>query len=63
MKRLVGDQLGQSVCDPVEERIEALLGEELVEDVRELPVGVDKPVLGCWTSGNEPDQISGTVNG
>jgi hypothetical protein len=37
---LVGDDLGERVRDPDEQRVEALLGEEVVEDVREPPVGV-----------------------
>ena len=32
---LVGDELGEGVRDPLEERVEALLGEHLVEDLGE----------------------------
>ena len=35
---LVRDQLGERVGDPLEERVEALLGEHVVEDLREPPV-------------------------
>ena len=39
---LVRHDLGERVGDPDEERVEALVGEQVVENVRELPVGVDE---------------------
>ena len=44
------DQLGQRVGDPLEQVVEALLGEDVVEDVRELAVGLDE-ALGPWVFG------------
>ena len=43
-ERVVGDQLGKRVRDPVEQRVEGLLGEDVVEDVREPAVRVDEVV-------------------
>ena len=40
VQRLVGDDLVEGVRDPDEQRVEALLGEQVVEDVGEAPVGV-----------------------
>ena len=40
VQRLVGDDLVERVRDPDEQRVEALLGEQVVEDVGEAPVGV-----------------------
>ena len=42
-ERVVGDEVGERVRDPVEQRVEALLREDLVEDVRELGDGLDEP--------------------
>jgi GGDEF domain-containing protein len=64
VQRLVGDQLGERVRDPVEQRVEALLREELVEDVRETTVGFDEPVvdrLGGEAGWDQPDQVAGEV--
>ena len=48
VQRLVRDDLVERVSDPHEQRVEALLGEQVVEDVREPAVGVDRRVgLGC----------------
>ena len=66
---LVGDQLGQGVGDPVEQRVEALLRDEIVVDVREAAVRVDEPVLGRdrapvgrdRVGRNQPDQLAGAV--
>ncbi len=41
VQRLVGDDLCQRVGDPHEQRVEALLRQHVVEDIREPPVGVD----------------------
>ena len=41
VQRLVRDDLGERVGDPDEQRVEALLREQVVEDVREPAVGVD----------------------
>ena len=41
MQRLVRDDLVERVGDPDEQRVEALLREEVVEDVREPTIGVD----------------------
>jgi hypothetical protein len=41
-ERVVGDQLGERVGDPVEQCVERLLGENVVKDVRESTVGVDE---------------------
>ena len=40
VQRLVRDDLVERVRDPDEQRVEALLGEQVVEDVGEAPVGV-----------------------
>ena len=42
VQRLVGDDLVERVRDPDEQRVEALLGEQVVEDVGEAPVGVGR---------------------
>ncbi len=42
VQRLVGDDLVERVSDPDEQRVEALLGEQVVEDVGEAPVGVGR---------------------
>ena len=44
-ERVVGDQLGERVGDPVEKRIEALFREDLVEDVGEALVRLDERTL------------------
>jgi hypothetical protein len=36
------DELGERVGDPVEQRVEALLCEHVVEDVRKTSVGLDE---------------------
>ena len=41
-ERVVRDQIGERVGDPLEQRVEALLGEDVVEDVREPPVRLDE---------------------
>jgi hypothetical protein len=41
-QRVVWNELGQRVGDPVEERVQALLAEDVVEDVREAAVGLDE---------------------
>ena len=41
-QRVMWDELGECVGDPVEQRVEALLCEHVVEDVRETPVGLDE---------------------
>ena len=43
-ERVVGDELGECVGDPLEQVVEAVLGEDLVEHVRELPVRLDEAV-------------------
>ena len=46
VQRLVRDDLVERVGDPDEQRVEALLREKVVEDVREAAVGVDGRVAG-----------------
>ena len=53
VQRFVRDDLVERVRDPNEQRVEALLREEIVEDVREAAVGVDRRAGGRG-SGNEP---------
>ena len=45
-QRVVRNQLGEGVGDPVQERVEALLGEDVVEDVRQPLVRLDARVVG-----------------
>ena len=55
---VVGDQLADRVGDALEQRVEALLGEHVVEDVGELPVRLDerrRRVRG-GVAGGEPDR-------
>ena len=42
VQRFVGHDLVERVSDPDEQRVEALLGEQVVEDVGEAPVGVGR---------------------
>ncbi|TMM14781.1 MAG: hypothetical protein E6F98_03355 [Actinobacteria bacterium] len=44
--RLVWDEVGERVGDAHEQRVEALLGEDLVEDVRQPPVRLHHLELG-----------------
>ena len=41
-ERVVGNQVVERVGDPDEQRVEALLGEDLVEDVGQPPIGIDE---------------------
>ena len=41
-QRVVRDQIGEGVRDPVEQRVEALLAEHVVKDVRKAPVRLDE---------------------
>ena len=41
-ERVVRDQVGERVGDAHEQRVEALLGEHLVEHVGEPPIGIDE---------------------
>ena len=41
-KRVVRDELGERVRDPVEQVVQALLREDVVEDVCELAIGLDE---------------------
>jgi hypothetical protein len=43
-QRVVRGQLGKRVRDPFEDGVQALLGEDVVEDVGEPPVRLDAPV-------------------
>ena len=43
---LVGDEVGERVRDPVEQRVEALLGEDVVEDLGEAAVRLDERLGG-----------------
>jgi len=43
---VVRDELGERVRDPLEQVVEAVLREDVVEDVRELPVGLNERVHG-----------------
>ena len=43
-ERVVRDQILERVRDPLEQRIEALLGKDVVVDVRQAPVRLDEPV-------------------
>ena len=55
VQRLVRDDLVERVGDPHEQRVEALLREQVVEDVREPAVGVDGRVgAGREGTGDEP---------
>jgi hypothetical protein len=40
----VRHELGERVRDSLEQVVEAVLGEDVVEDVRELPVGLDERI-------------------
>ena len=40
-QRVVRNELGQCIRDPVQQCVEALLGEHIVEDVRQAPVRLD----------------------
>ena len=42
VQRLIGHQVAQRLGDPVEQRVEALLGEDVVEDLGQTPVGLDE---------------------
>jgi hypothetical protein len=44
-QRVVRDQVGQRVGDAVEQRVEALLAEDVVEDVSQAPIGLDDRVV------------------
>ena len=39
-ERVVRHELGERVRDPLEQVVQALLGEDVVEDIGELPVGL-----------------------
>ena len=41
VQRVVRDELGERVRDPVQQSVEALLGEHVVEDVRQAAIGLD----------------------
>ena len=43
-KRVVRHELGERVRDSLEQVVEAVLGEDVVEDVRQLPVGLDERI-------------------
>jgi hypothetical protein len=58
-QRVVRYEIGERVRDPVEQRVEALLGEDVVEDVGEASVRLDERRLTRWRVcggrlGNEP---------
>ena len=53
VQRLVRDDLVERVRDPDEQRVEALLREEVVENVREAAVGVDEGSA-AGVPGNQP---------
>ena len=58
-QRVVGDQVREGICNPVEQRVEALLAEDVVEDVGEAPVRLDerRVVHRCLdVLGNEPQR-------
>ena len=64
VQRLVRDDLGERVGDPHEQRVEALLGEQVVEDVREPAVGVDRRVAaGRQGTRNQPHPRSAGERG
>jgi hypothetical protein len=42
VQRVVGDELGDGVCDPVEQVVEVLLGEDVMEDLGEPSVRLDE---------------------
>jgi len=43
-ERVIGDEVGERVGDPLQERVQALLGEHVVEDVGQAAIGVDERV-------------------
>ncbi len=51
MERVVGDEFGERVGDPSEQVVEVLLGEDVVEDLRQAAVGLDERRYG---TGAEP---------
>ena len=42
MQLVVGDELTESLRDPLEQHVGALLGEDLMEDLGQAPVGLDE---------------------
>ena len=43
-ERVEGDEIAQRVCDPLEDCVQLLLGENVVEDLRQTAVGIDERV-------------------
>ena len=58
-QRVERDQVADRVGDANEERVEALLGENLVEDVGEAPVRLDEGRIACRSIGVEQPQMAG----
>jgi hypothetical protein len=43
-ERVEGDEIAQRVCDALEDRVQLLLGENVVEDLRQAAIGIDERV-------------------
>jgi hypothetical protein len=51
----VGNEICERISDAVEQRIEALLGKDVVEDVRQAAVRLDeRSRTGCWIRSSGP---------
>ena len=61
-ERVVRHQLGERVRDPVEQVVQALLGEDVVEDVGELAVGLDERFR-AWGFGVAGTGVQGSRRG
>ena len=61
-ERVVRHQLGERVRDPVEQVVQALLGEDVVEDIGELPVGLHERFR-AWGFGVAGTGVQGSRRG
>src|SRR5512142_3379599 len=56
-QRVERDQVGDGVGDADKKRVEALLGEDLVEDVSEAPVRLDEGRIAGWAVLEQPKMV------